>query len=53
MAERLPGRSVGDANTLLAIVDELPVPDAGLSDPVGVGGLRGVQTSEKLRLSVA
>ncbi|MER5507028.1 glucarate dehydratase family protein [Streptomyces sp. NPDC002766] len=52
-AERLVGRPVSDLNGLLTIADEVAVDDARVSGQVDVGGLRGVQTADKLRLSVA
>ncbi|WP_225845794.1 glucarate dehydratase family protein [Streptomyces sp. HPF1205] len=52
LAEALPGHEVTDVNGLFTLADEVcGVPD-GVSDSVDVGGLRGVQTADKLRLSV-
>ncbi|MYW65630.1 glucarate dehydratase [Streptomyces sp. SID8379] len=51
-AERLTGRQVSDLNGLFAIADEVSVDDARVDNQVDVGGLRGVQTADKLRLSV-
>ncbi|MGW1256902.1 glucarate dehydratase family protein [Streptomyces sp. NPDC002513] len=51
-AQRLTGRQVTDTGGLFALADEVAVgasPDGGRLD---VGGLRGVQTADKLRLSV-
>ncbi|MGW1158124.1 glucarate dehydratase family protein [Streptomyces sp. NPDC002519] len=51
-AQRLAGRQVTDTGGLFALADEVAVgasPDGGRLD---VGGLRGVQTADKLRLSV-
>ncbi|MFF8590471.1 glucarate dehydratase family protein [Streptomyces sp. NPDC015220] len=50
LAERLVGRSVSDLNGLLAL--DVAVDAARVEDAVDVGGLRGVQTADKLRLSV-
>ncbi|GHJ37677.1 glucarate dehydratase family protein [Streptomyces sp. TS71-3] len=52
-AERLTGRQVSGLNGLLGAVDEVAVDQARVSEAVDVGGLRGVQTADKLRLSVA
>ncbi|WP_282699499.1 glucarate dehydratase family protein [Streptomyces sp. CC219B] len=51
-AERLIGRQVTDLNGLFGIADEVSVDSARVEDQVDVGGLRGVQTADKLRLSV-
>ncbi|MGW7240862.1 glucarate dehydratase family protein [Streptomyces sp. NPDC054804] len=51
-AERLRGRPVSDLNGLFTVADEVAVDAARVSGQVDVGGLRGVQTAEKLRLSV-
>ncbi|MEW2299387.1 glucarate dehydratase family protein [Streptomyces sp. NPDC006655] len=51
-AERLRGRQVGDLNGLFTVADEVAVDTARVSAQVDVGGLRGVQTADKLRLSV-
>ncbi|MFI5755904.1 glucarate dehydratase family protein [Streptomyces sp. NPDC051569] len=55
LAEALPGRSVSDVNGLFALADEV-CGDARDADEraarVDAGGLRGVQTTDKLRLSV-
>ena len=50
--ERLVGRRVSDLNSLFALADEVSVDDSRVSAQVDVGGLRGVQTADKLRLSV-
>ncbi|MEU7425116.1 glucarate dehydratase family protein [Streptomyces sp. NPDC040750] len=50
LAERLPGRSVMDVNALFAI--DLPVDASRVGGAVDAGGLRGVQSAGKLRLSV-
>ncbi|MFJ8827110.1 glucarate dehydratase family protein [Streptomyces sp. NPDC102467] len=51
-ADRLKGRQVSDLNGLFTIADEVSVDDARVENQVDVGGLRGVQTADKLRLSV-
>ncbi|MEU6350604.1 glucarate dehydratase family protein [Streptomyces sp. NPDC047072] len=51
-ARKLIGRQVGDLNGLFTVADELAVDRARVSGQVDVGGLRGVQTADKLRLSV-
>ncbi|RPE44030.1 glucarate dehydratase [Streptomyces sp. Ag109_O5-1] len=51
-AERLHGRQVSDLNGLFTVADEVAVDAARISGQVDVGGLRGVQTADKLRLSV-
>ncbi|MGW0609855.1 glucarate dehydratase family protein [Streptomyces sp. NPDC002788] len=51
-AERLKGRQVSDLNGLFTIADEVAVDASRIDDAVDVGGLRGVQTAGKLRLSV-
>ncbi|MFJ8792789.1 glucarate dehydratase family protein [Streptomyces sp. NPDC102462] len=51
-AERLTGRQVSDLNGLFTIADEIAVDSSRVSDAIDVGGLRGVQTADKLRLSV-
>ncbi|MCW8381342.1 glucarate dehydratase family protein [Streptomyces justiciae] len=51
-AEKLIGRQVSDLNGLFTVADEVAVDDARVSGQVDVGGLRGVQTADKLRLSV-
>lgn len=51
-ADRLVGRRVSDLNSLFALADEVAVDDSRVSGQVDVGGLRGVQTADKLRLSV-
>ncbi|SNX58353.1 glucarate dehydratase [Streptomyces sp. TLI_55] len=51
-AQKLIGRQVSDLNGLFAVADEVAVADARVSGQVDVGGLRGVQTADKLRLSV-
>ncbi|MGW7420284.1 glucarate dehydratase family protein [Streptomyces sp. NPDC054813] len=51
-AERLRGRQVSDLNGLFTVADQVAVDAARVSGQVDVGGLRGVQTADKLRLSV-
>jgi glucarate dehydratase len=51
-AEQLRGRQVSDLNGLFTVADEVAVDAARVSGQVDVGGLRGVQTADKLRLSV-
>ncbi|WP_416973341.1 glucarate dehydratase family protein [Streptomyces sp. 4F14] len=51
-AERLVGRSVADHNGLFTVMNGVDVDRARVVDQVDVGGLRGVQTAGKLRLSV-
>ncbi|MGW3305947.1 glucarate dehydratase family protein [Streptomyces sp. NPDC001073] len=51
-AEKLIGRQVSDLNGLFTVADELAVDRSRVSGQVDVGGLRGVQTADKLRLSV-
>ncbi|MGW2698967.1 glucarate dehydratase family protein [Streptomyces sp. NPDC001340] len=50
LAERLPGRSVMDVNGLFAL--DLAVDEDRIGGAVDAGGLRGVQSADKLRLSV-
>ena len=52
LAQRLTGRRVSDLNGLLALAEAVDVDEARVDDAVDVGGLRGVQTADKLRLSV-
>ncbi|MFB7594824.1 glucarate dehydratase family protein [Streptomyces sp. NPDC056160] len=51
-AERLKGRQLSDLNGLFTLADEVAVDASRVEDAVDVGGLRGVQTAGKLRLSV-
>ena len=51
-AEKLIGRHVSDLNALFAVADEVAVDQSRVQGQVDVGGLRGVQTADKLRLSV-
>ncbi|WP_415940941.1 glucarate dehydratase family protein [Streptomyces sp. 067-1] len=51
-ADRLVGRRVSDLNGLFSLADEVAVDSSRVSGQVDVGGLRGVQTADKLRLSV-
>ncbi|MDX3362856.1 glucarate dehydratase family protein [Streptomyces sp. ME02-6978.2a] len=51
-AEKLIGHRITDLNALFTLVDEVAVDSSHVSGQVDVGGLRGVQTADKLRLSV-
>ncbi|MGW4516535.1 glucarate dehydratase family protein [Streptomyces sp. NPDC004393] len=51
-AQRLIGRQVTDTTALFALADEIGVAGSPGGDRLDVGGLRGVQTADKLRLSV-
>ncbi|GGQ00385.1 glucarate dehydratase family protein [Streptomyces mutabilis] len=51
-ADRLVGRQVCDLNALFTTAGEVAVDSSRVSGQVDVGGLRGVQTADKLRLSV-
>ncbi|MFF7328833.1 enolase C-terminal domain-like protein [Streptomyces sp. NPDC008150] len=51
-AEKLTGRQVTDMNGLFRLADEVAVAAERTDDAVDTGGLRGVQTADKLRLSV-
>jgi glucarate dehydratase len=51
-AARLIGRRVSELNGLFALAEDVAVDGSRVSDQVDVGGLRGVQTADKLRLSV-
>ncbi len=51
-AERLKGRQVSDLNGLFTVADQVAVDASRVENAVDVGGLRGVQTADKLRLSV-
>jgi glucarate dehydratase len=53
LAEALPGHRVDDVNGLFALADAVRVEESHVEGSVDVGGLRGVQTADKLRLSVA
>ncbi|MFI1835443.1 glucarate dehydratase family protein [Streptomyces olivaceoviridis] len=50
LADRLPGQSVMDVNGLFGI--DLAVDASRIEGQADAGGLRGVQTADKLRLSV-
>ncbi|QER88875.1 glucarate dehydratase [Streptomyces tendae] len=52
LADKLVGHPAGDLNRLFAEADDIAVDAARVSGQVDVGGLRGVQTADKLRLSV-
>ncbi|MGW4730644.1 glucarate dehydratase family protein [Streptomyces shenzhenensis] len=51
-AARLIGRQVSDLNGLFTVADEIAVDANRVNEAIDVGGLRGVQTADKLRLSV-
>ncbi|MFD5270682.1 glucarate dehydratase family protein [Streptomyces sp. NPDC058335] len=51
-AKKLVGRQISDVNGLFTLGDEVDVDRSRISEQVDVGGLRGVQTADKLRLSV-
>ncbi|GAA2088644.1 glucarate dehydratase family protein [Streptomyces albiaxialis] len=51
-ADSLPGRRVSDLNGLTELAGQVSVAARRVETGVDVGGLRGVQTAEKLRLSV-
>ncbi|MGW0334099.1 glucarate dehydratase family protein [Streptomyces sp. NPDC003011] len=51
-AARLAGRRVSDLNGLFTVADEVAVDRSHVFGQVDVGGLRGVQSAGKLRLSV-
>ncbi|MEV5338266.1 glucarate dehydratase family protein [Streptomyces sp. NPDC052676] len=52
LAELLPGHRVDDQGGLFTLADRLAVDTARVDGALDVGGLRGVQTAGKLRLSV-
>ncbi|MGW3803474.1 glucarate dehydratase family protein [Streptomyces clavifer] len=52
LSRALPGRSVSDLNGLFALADEVCGDSRAADERVDAGGLRGVQTADKLRLSV-
>ncbi|MDX3326130.1 glucarate dehydratase family protein [Streptomyces sp. ME02-6979-3A] len=52
LAEQLVGRQVSDLNGLFGAADEVVVDASRVTGQADVGGLRGVQTADKLRLSV-
>jgi glucarate dehydratase len=51
-ADKMIGRQVSDLNGLFTVADEVAVARSRVEDQVDVGGLRGVQTADKLRLSI-
>ncbi|MEW2395948.1 glucarate dehydratase family protein [Streptomyces sp. NPDC046862] len=53
LAEELVGRQVSDLGGLLAVAEGVSVDRARVDNQLDVGGQRGVQTADKLRLSVA
>ncbi|MEV4948461.1 glucarate dehydratase family protein [Streptomyces sp. NPDC053755] len=52
LAEALPGRPVTDVNGLFSLAAQVCGDSRAADDRVDAGGLRGVQTPDKLRLSV-
>ncbi|MFD0025137.1 glucarate dehydratase family protein [Streptomyces sp. NPDC058382] len=52
LAAALAGRPVSDLNGLFALADEVCADSRAADERVDAGGLRGVQTADKLRLSV-
>ncbi|MGR6970315.1 glucarate dehydratase family protein [Streptomyces cynarae] len=52
LADKLVGRQASDLNGLFTVAEDVAVDGSRASDRLDVGGLRGVQTSDKLRLSV-
>ncbi|APE20661.1 MULTISPECIES: enolase C-terminal domain-like protein [Streptomyces] len=52
LAEVLPGRSITDVNALFALSESVDPHQADVDPAVDAGGLRGVRTADKLRLSV-
>ncbi|GGR75715.1 putative glucarate dehydratase [Streptomyces aureoverticillatus] len=51
-AAALVGRAISDLNGLFTLADSVAVDAARVDTAVDVGGLRGAQTADKLRLSV-
>jgi glucarate dehydratase len=51
-AEKLVGRQVSELNGLFTVAEDVAVDSSRVFGQVDVGGLRGVQTADKLRLSV-
>ncbi len=51
-AEALVGHDLADLNGLFTSMDNIAVDASRIDASVGVGGLRGAQTADKLRLSV-
>ncbi|MCQ4083298.1 glucarate dehydratase family protein [Streptomyces sp. RB6PN25] len=52
LADALPGHLVSELNGLFTLADRVCGEPQDVSDAVDVGGLRGVRTADKLRLSV-
>ena len=52
LAKALPGHAVSDLNGLFTLAELVCGEPEDVSDSVDIGGLRGVQTADKLRLSV-
>jgi glucarate dehydratase len=51
-ADKLIGRQVTDLNGLFTVAEQVAVDRSRVDEQIDVGGLRGVQTADKLRLSV-
>ncbi|MEV0096588.1 glucarate dehydratase family protein [Streptomyces sp. NPDC050738] len=51
-ANLLVGHSISDLNGLFTLAEQVGVDEARVDNAVDVGGLRGVQTADKLRLSI-
>ncbi|WP_329117111.1 glucarate dehydratase family protein [Streptomyces sp. NBC_01465] len=51
-ADLLVGHSIADLNGLNTLAEQVGVDEARVDNAVDVGGLRGVQTADKLRLSI-
>ncbi|GAA2980874.1 enolase C-terminal domain-like protein [Streptomyces fulvorobeus] len=52
LAEAMPGRAVSDVNGLFTLADQVCGDPRSTDERVDAGGLRGVRTVDKLRLSV-
>jgi glucarate dehydratase len=52
LAQKLKGHQLTSLGGLFTLADQIAVDASQVSDAVDVGGLRGVQTADKLRLSV-
>ncbi|SEG58001.1 glucarate dehydratase [Actinacidiphila yanglinensis] len=52
LAKALPGHRISDLNGLFTLAERVCGEPGDVSDSVDLGGLRGVQTADKLRLSV-
>ncbi|MGW1026963.1 glucarate dehydratase family protein [Streptomyces sp. NPDC002577] len=53
LADRLVGRQVSDLGGLFTVADQVAVDADRVENSLDVGGQRGVQTADKLRLSIA